>query len=50
MKVILNKIPTGWKKIEGALTAPNGYDWYNNCKSRFKPGYKSALIKRVELK
>ena len=34
-----------FKKIKGASTAPIGYAWHNNGKSRFKPGYKSKLVK-----
>ncbi len=41
----LNKLPKGWVKTKGATTAPNGYYWANNGKSRFKPGRKNALIK-----
>jgi len=35
----LDEVPEGWKKIEGALTAPKGYEWYSNGKSRFSGEY-----------
>ena len=40
------KMPKGWKKINNATTAPVGYVWINNNKSRFsKQEYQSALLK-----
>lgn len=41
----LDKLPEGWKWTEGALTAPLGYKWASNGKSRFKPGFEHALIR-----
>ena len=41
----LDKLPQGWVYTKGATTAPKGYRWANNNKSRFEPGYKHALIK-----
>lgn len=41
----LDKLPEGWKYTKGAQTAPQGYKWANNGKSRFKPGYEQALVK-----
>lgn len=41
----LEKLPDGWKFDEGAVTAPKGYKWANNGKSRFSPDYRQALVK-----
>lgn len=41
----LDELPQDWIYIKGATTAPKGYRWANNNKSRFEPGYKHALIK-----
>lgn len=43
--VINGELPKGWVKIKGALTAPNGYIWVSNNKSRFSGERKSAIIK-----
>lgn len=40
-----DSIPDGWKPLIGAQTAPIGYEWYFNGKSRFINEYKSALVK-----
>lgn len=45
---ILNKKPSGWKKIKGATNAPVGYTWCNNGKSLFSGEYKQALVKKTE--
>lgn len=37
------KPPKGWKKLEGATTAPKGYTWYSNGKGLFS-GYKDGLV------
>lgn len=37
-------LPDGWRYTD-EKTAPCGYAWADNGKSRFKPGYKRALIK-----
>ena len=42
---VLNSVPKGYVKLEGATTAPNGYSWYSNGKSRFGGEYKSVLVK-----
>ena len=44
----LNELPKGWKYTEGAQTAPDGYRWANNGKSRFRSGYERALIKKKD--
>lgn len=43
----IETLPTGWKAIEGAQTAPNGYVWVHNCKNPFAPdaGYETALLR-----
>lgn len=41
----LDEAPEGWKKLEGALTAPQGYEWYSNGASRFSNEYQAALVK-----
>ena len=38
-------MPSGWKEIRGATTAPNGYVWINNRKSVFSEEYRHALLK-----
>ena len=43
---VRDTVPEGWQKLEGATTAPNGYEWYNNGKSRFGGEYKNALVKK----
>lgn len=43
--LLKHKMPIGWKKLEGTLTAPNGYFWASNGKSFFDEHYEHALIK-----
>ena len=40
-----DKAPKGWKPTEGALTAPKGYTWYSNGKSRFSGERQQILVK-----
>lgn len=42
--VIYKNIPDGWKVREGAQTAPLGYVWIWNGKSRFSREYRAALV------
>ncbi len=42
----LNNPPKGWIKTRGATTAPIGYEWYNNRKSRFSGKRKIVLVKK----
>lgn len=42
---VIKDIPKGWKKLEGAITAPKGYSWYWNGKSRFSGEFECALVK-----
>lgn len=37
-------LPDGWRYTDGK-TAPSGFAWADNRKSRFKPGYQRALVK-----
>lgn len=41
----LEQIPKDWVKLEGATTAPKGYSWYCNGKSRFGGEFECALVK-----
>lgn len=41
----VNKAPKGWVKDNQALTAPKGYTWYNNGKSRFSKDRQAILVK-----
>lgn len=43
---IKDSVPKGYVKLEGATTAPKGYEWYSNGKSRFGGEYKNALVKK----
>lgn len=45
---VLKEIPDGWAILYGATTAPVGYKWIWNKKSRFFGEYKHALIKIYE--
>ncbi len=40
----LDSLPRGWCEVKGATTAPKGWYWACNGKSRFD-GYKHALVK-----
>lgn len=42
----IDHIPDGWRKVKGALTAPIGWVWYCNGKSRFSGNkeYEHALV------
>lgn len=40
-----DSLPDGWKYLNGATTAPNGYRWASNGKSRFSAEYRHALVK-----
>lgn len=46
----LDKAPEGYKEVEGALTAPNGYRWYSNGKSYFDKDRDTVLVKDQEQK
>lgn len=42
---VITRLPDGWKEIQGATTAPNGYKWVHNCKSLFGGEHEQALLK-----
>lgn len=42
---VLEALPNGWRVDRDATTAPRGYVWINNNKSRFGTERKSALIR-----
>lgn len=44
----LEELPRGWRYIKGAITAPTGWRWAYNGRSRFAPGYRQALIREGE--
>ena len=41
---VMKTVPEGWREIKGAMTAPKGYAWISNGKSRFSKGYQAALV------
>ena len=43
---VYSEVPKGYIKLEGATTAPRGFEWYFNGKSRFGGEYKSVLVKK----
>ena len=43
---VCNSLPNGWKIDALALTAPKGFLWINNGKSRFGGEYISALLRQ----
>ena len=43
----LETLPKGWKRVEGATTAPRGWYWASNGKSRFGGEYRQALVREV---
>ena len=44
---VVDKLPKGWKLVYGGTTAPKGYVWCYNGKSRFGGEYEHLLV-RVE--
>ena len=42
---LYNTLPHGWKVLKGATTAPKGYKWISNNKSRFSGARKLAFLK-----
>ena len=45
---VIEELPEGWKRVEGALTAPNGYIVVSNNKSRFGGDRETKLIKQED--
>ena len=46
----VDKVPAGYKKLEGAMTAPLGYTWYHNGKSIIDKDRRTILVKDNEKK
>lgn len=42
---VFDKLPEGWRILEGATTAPRGYRWIDNKKSFFSKEHRMAFIK-----
>ena len=42
---IFEQLPDGWEILEGALTAPIGFAWITNGKSRFSNEFKRGFLK-----
>ncbi len=42
---VFENIPAGWSKLSGATTAPIGYLFISNGKSRFSKEYRCGLVK-----
>lgn len=42
---VLEALPQGWRWLRDAWTAPRGYAWACNGKSRFSPEYRHALVR-----
>ncbi|KKL29017.1 hypothetical protein LCGC14_2369310 [marine sediment metagenome] len=47
---VLKSVPEGWHILASATTAPIGYSWYSNGKSRFTPDseYKHVLVEDLK--
>ena len=43
--LVYETLPNGWIILKGATTAPVGYRWICNGKSRFSKGRKLAFLK-----
>lgn len=48
--LIYNEMPEGWEALKGALTAPEGYIWIWNKKSRFgaSRNFQHGLLKTTK--
>lgn len=42
---VYTSMPKGWTLTSGALTAPKGYEWISNNKSRFSGQRELGLLK-----
>lgn len=42
---VYDTLPEGWKRINGAMTAPRGYYWACNRKSRWSGEYERGLVR-----
>lgn len=45
---VIDRLPEGWRYLDGATTAPLGYRWACNIKSRFGWKYRHALVKEEQ--
>lgn len=45
---VIKELPSGWKRVEGATTAPNGYVVVSNNKSRLGGERETKLIKQED--
>lgn len=43
---VFTEMPEGWREIKNAVTAPKGFIWICNGKSRFSGEYVHALLKK----
>ena len=41
---VLSSMPKGWRKVEGATTAPFGYEWASNGQGFFSGKREQALV------
>lgn len=41
---VFDKVPDGWKVLNGAVNHPKGLRWISNGKSRFGGDYERALV------
>lgn len=48
MSRALDRLPEGWRYLGGSTTAPLGYRWACNIKSRFGGEYRHALVKEEQ--
>ena len=46
---VYGHLPKGWSFLSEARTAPYGYKWISNGKSRFSSAYEHALL-RVDMR
>ena len=42
---VFNRMPQGWKVLDGATHSPRGYVWASNGRSLFDAGRESALVR-----
>ncbi len=42
---VFDKMPAGWRILEGATNLPSGYKWICNGKSRFGGEYEHGMLK-----
>ncbi len=47
---VMTSVPKGWREIEGATTAPEGFKWITNGKSMFGGEREQALVPASKLK